>query len=106
MYTRVVDCTLKPGKQLEFNTVLREKVLPVIKNETGFVTLLGFVSDDRAEHALAITIWKTRDDALRFYRNEAPMRDFLGELASEPPKVEHYDLDPSMVQFLAAGKAA
>lgn len=106
MYTRVVDCTLRSDKRESFNLVLRDQVLPLLRQQPGFVALIGLLSDDQAERALAVTFWQTKDDAVRFYRGAAPMRDYLEPLTAQPPKVEHFDLDTSIFQFTAASKAA
>ena len=43
MYARVVEFTLKPGKDDEFLNALQNQVLPLAKNQPGFVDLMGWV---------------------------------------------------------------
>lgn len=106
MFTRVVDCILKPEKRGEFNTVLRDQILPSVRKQPGFVNLIGLTSHERPDHALAITFWNTKEDADRFYLTAAPMMDFLRPLVSHEPFVEHFTLDATMFGIASTGKAA
>ncbi len=106
MFTRVVDCILRPEKRGEFNTVLRDQILPSVRKQPGFVNLIGLTSHERPDHALAITFWKTKEDADRFYLTSAPMMDYLRPLVSYEPFVEHFTLDAAVFQIAASGKAA
>lgn len=106
MFTRIVDCTLKPEKRADFNKTLHDQVLPVVKTQPGFVELIGLTSSEHPDHALAITFWRTQEDADRFYVHAAPMVDTLRPLLAKEPAVEHYYLDSLIFPFTAAGKAA
>lgn len=105
MFTRVVHCTLKPERRTEFNQILHDKVLPEVKNQPGFVTLIGLTSDEKPDHALAISFWKSRGDADRYYQGSAPMVDHLKPLL-KGAEVEHFNVDGTLFQILSAGKAA
>ncbi len=106
MYARVFDCALQTVRQMEFNNILRDQVLPVLKNEPGFVDLISFVSDEQPDHALGIALWKSQEDAHRFYTHSEPMLDMLKPLLTHPPTVEHYNVETSIFQYAAASKAA
>ena len=105
MFTRVVHCTLKPEKRTEFNQVLHDKVLPEVKNQPGFVTLVGLMSDEEPDHALAISFWLSREDADLYYQGSAPMVDYLAPLL-KTSKVEHFNVDGTLFQILTEGIAA
>ncbi len=104
MFTRVVHCTLKPERRSDFNKTLQEKVLPEIKTQPGFVSLIGMMSDEKPNHALAITFWNTKQDADRYYQQGAPMLDYLTPLVDKA-EIEHFTVD-KVFEFLATGKAA
>lgn len=89
MYARVVEYRLKLAKNDEFFRVLQDQVLPLAKERPGFVDLMGWISDEHPEHAFAITYWNTKEDAERFYRQDAPMVALLSPLA-ERVETEHY----------------
>ena len=106
MYARIVTCTLPPEKQGELNNILGDQVLPILKDQPGFVDLVGMASDDHPDHVLGMSLWKTKGDADRFYTHAAPMVDALAPLATSPPTVEHYNVQTSTFQYVAASKAA
>ena len=68
MFVRVVEVKTKPGKGREVCSALHEKVLSTLKAQTGFVDEIVLVSD--AEGILALSFWKTREDAERYSREE------------------------------------
>ncbi len=103
MFTRVVHCTLKPERRTEFNQVLQEKVLPEIESQVGFISLIGLMSDEKPDHALAITFWNSRQDADRYYQGSAPMMDYLKPLLKSAD-VEHFSVEGKLIH--AVGKAA
>ncbi len=101
MFTRVVHCTLKPETRGEFDKTLHEKILPEIKKQPGFMTLIGLVSSERPNYAMAVTFWRTQEDADRYYRLNAPMVDHLKPLVTKA-EVEHFFVDSG---FDVAGKS-
>lgn len=106
MYARIVDCMLQAEKRNDFNNILRDQVLPILKDEPGFVDLVGMVSEEQPDHALGIALWKTKEDAYRLYIHREPMVDSLKPLLTHPPTVAHYNVETSIFQYAAAGKAA
>jgi quinol monooxygenase YgiN len=90
MYARVIECTLKPDRVREFNSILSEDVFAAAGQQPGFVDLIGMVSDDHPGLALAIAPWEDRPSADRFYEQQAPMMDHLSPLMEKPPTVAHY----------------
>jgi heme-degrading monooxygenase HmoA len=103
MFTRMMTCTLKLDKKEEFLAAARQ--LPnAYKNQTGFVDLLTFISDDRPDHALVLAVWRTKSDSQEFYKNRAPLLDLKPFLEGE--EIEHYYLENSNVFKIASGKAA
>jgi heme-degrading monooxygenase HmoA len=105
MYTRVVECRVKLGKKGEFFDALQNQILPQAKKQPGFVDLMGWASDEHEDHVFAMTFWKTKEDADRFYRQESPMVAVLGPL-SVHVATEHYYVPISTGHHLEVGKAA
>jgi quinol monooxygenase YgiN len=103
MFTRMMTCTLKLDKKEEFLQAARQ--LPsAYKNQTGFVDLLTFISDDRPDHAIVLAVWNTKSDSQEFYKNRAPLLDLKPFLEEE--QIEHYYLETSNVFKIAGDKAA
>ena len=103
MFTRMMTCTLKLEKKEEFLEAARQ--LPsAYKNQTGFVDLLTFISEEHPNRALVVAVWRTRSDSQEFYKNQAPLLDLKPFLEEE--QIEHYYLETSNVFEITSGKAA
>jgi len=63
MFTRVVEVTTKPGKARELSHTITDKALTILKNQPGFVDEVVLISNENPDHILALSFWKTREDA-------------------------------------------
>jgi hypothetical protein len=103
MFVRMMTCKLKLEKKEDFLVAARQ--LPsAYKDQTGFVDLLTFVSDDHPDHALVAAVWRTKSDSQEFYKNRAPLLDLKPFVAEE--HIEHYYLETSGVFKIGSPKAA
>ena len=68
MFTRIVECRVKPDKRDEFNNKLRNDVLPILQKQPGFVDLIGLSSESDAERVVSVSFWKSKEDAERYHR--------------------------------------
>ncbi len=103
MFTRMMTCKLKPGSQETFLEASRQ-LRGAYKDQTGFVDLLTFISDEHPDRALVVAVWRTKSDSTQFYLNNAPLLDLKPFL--EEHEIEHYHLEPSSSFAIATGKAA
>ncbi len=72
MFTRTVEVTTKPGKAKELSNTINDKVLPILKKQTGFVDETVLASDADPDRVLAISFWNTKEDAERYHREQYP----------------------------------
>jgi heme-degrading monooxygenase HmoA len=103
MFIRMMSCKLKLEKKEEFLEAAR-KLSSAYKNQTGFVDLLTFISDDNPDRALVVAVWRRKSDSQEFYKNRAPLLDLNPFLQEE--QIEHYYLETSSVFEISSGKAA
>ncbi len=103
MYTRTLNCKLKLEKKDAFIEAARQ-LAGAYKDQSGFVDLLTFISDENPNHAIVAAVWKTKAEAAEFYKNHAPLLDLKPFL--EEHHIEHYHLESPGVFGLASGKAA
>lgn len=106
MYARIVTCTLRTEKREDFNQILRDQVLPILKEQPGFVDLIGMVSAEQPDNTLGIAFWTSKEDADHFYTHSEPLLDTLKPLLTHPPVVAHYNVQTSIFEHAAADKAA
>ena len=72
MFTRVVEITSKSGKAKELSNTINEKVLPILKKQTGFVDEAVLVSDMEPTRILGLSFWNSKEDAERYHRGSTP----------------------------------
>jgi heme-degrading monooxygenase HmoA len=107
MFTRIVECHVKPEKKDEFNQKLRNDVLPILNRQPGFVDLISLVQDSDRERQVALSFWNTKEDAERYHReNYNRIVEMIKPYLKKDPKVETFNVDTSTSHRIAAGKAA
>ncbi len=105
MFARVVEIKTKPGKAKEVCNTVHEKVLSTLKAQPGFVDELVLVSDK--EGILAMSLWKTREDADRYNREHyGEVHKLIKHLVHAEMKVHTFDIETSTVHNIARGVAA
>jgi len=71
MYARmVIGEALSEEQVREFTNIYTSEVLPRLKDETGFETARLMV-EEGGRMAVSLTVWKTRDDCLRYHSSRA-----------------------------------
>lgn len=107
MFTRVVEITTKTGKSHELANTIHEKVLPILKKQSGFVDETVLTSDMESNRVLALSFWKTKDDAERYQREQYPkINEMLQPLLGAAPVIRTFNVHTSTPHKIAAGKAA
>jgi heme-degrading monooxygenase HmoA len=107
MFTRIVEMTTKGGKAREVSRTINDRVLSLLKNQPGFVDEMILISDQDPDRLLALSFWKTQQDAERYNRETYPkIIEILSNLIQGSPYVQTFDVDHSTIHKIAAGKAA
>ena len=107
MFTRFVEVTAKSGKAKELTTIINDKVLPILKKQTGFVDENLFVSDTEPNRVVAQSFWNSKEDAERYNREQYPaVHEMIQHLLETEPAVRTFNVDSSTVHKIAATRAA
>ncbi len=107
MFTRVVELVSKQGKAGELSSAINDKIVPILKKQTGFVDEIVLVSDADSNRVLALSFWKTRENAERYQREQYnSVRDTLQSLLEAEPVVRTFEVNTSTGHKITAGKAA
>jgi heme-degrading monooxygenase HmoA len=107
MYTRIVELTTKPGKAPEVSKTINDKVLPILKKQTGFVDEAVLLSDTESTRVLGLSFWNKREDAERYHREQYPkINEILKPLLEAEPVIRTFDVHTSTTHRITAGKAA
>ena len=107
MFTRTVEVTTKSEKARDLATLINDKVLPILKKQTGFADETILVSDTEPNRVLAISFWNTKEDAERYHREQYPaIHTMIRPLLDAEPVVRTFNVDSSPTHKIAAEKAA
>ena len=107
MFTRVVEISSKSGKARELCNIIDDKVLPILKKQAGFVDEAVLVSDTEPNRVLALSFWKSREDAQRYEREQFDtVQKTVQHLIETAPVVRTFDVHASTAHKVATGKAA
>jgi heme-degrading monooxygenase HmoA len=107
MFTRIVEVTAKSGKAKELSNTINDKVLPILKKQTGFVDETVLSADSEPNSILAISFWNTRQDAERYQKEQYPaVHEMVRHLLETEPAVRTFNVDSSTTHKIVASKAA
>ena len=107
MFTRVVELTCKAGKAKDLTHTIDEKVLPLLKQQRGFVDEMVLVSHAEPNRVLGISFWHSREDAEQYHRDHFPkVQDLVRHLIEGEPALRTFDVHTSTTHRIAAGRAA
>ena len=107
MFTRVVELTTKSGKNKQLADTINDKILPILKKQTGFVDETVFVSDKEDNRVLGLSFWNTKEDAEQYHRMEyQKVYETLRHLLETEPVIRTFNVHATTNRKIAAGKAA
>jgi len=107
MFTRLVELTIKPGKNKQLSETINDKVLPILKKQKGFVDETVLIPDKEDNRVLALSFWKTKEDAEQYQRAEyQKVHESLQHLLESEPEIRTFNVHTSTSHKIAAGKAA
>jgi heme-degrading monooxygenase HmoA len=107
MFTRVVEITAKTGKGKELTRTVNDQILPILKTQPGFVDEIALVAQDNPDRMLALSFWKSREDAEKYNREGFPrVNEVIRNLVEGTPQVHTFDVVTSTLQKIGVAKAA
>ena len=106
MFARVVELTAKFREARELAQTINHKVLPILERQPGFVDAIVLVSDIESDHILALSFWKSQQDAERYNRDQYPkVNEIISHLVDRAPIIKSFNVD-TYTSHKIAGKAA
>jgi len=107
MFTRVVEIHTKSGKARDFHATLNEKILPILRKQSGFVDEITMVSTHEPDRVLALSFWDSEEQAERYNREQFPkIQEIVQGLLETAPKIQTFKVDTSTAHKISKGKAA
>jgi len=106
MHTRVIDITSREGKTPELCRTIEDKVLPILKKQHGFIDELVMVSENDPNHLIVQSIWKSRDTAERYVREQyETVLKIVLPLLENLPTIRTFGVHISTAHKLTAAKS-
>jgi heme-degrading monooxygenase HmoA len=92
MLARHVTMTLRADSLTRFTRVIETRVIPLLREQEGFLDQITLISPERAE-AIVITFWENKDSEEAFNRTRNPevLRGLL-EVIEGTPKVDLFEV--------------
>ena len=107
MFTRTVEVTAKSGKGRELANTINDKVLPILKKQTGFVDETLLVSDAEPDRIVALSFWQSKEDAEEYQRGQYPaVHEMVRHLLEAEPVIRTFNVDSSTTHKIGAERAA
>lgn len=107
MFTRAVEITTKAGKSHDVANTINEKILPILRQQSGFLDETILTSDMDSNRVLALSFWKTKEDAERYHKEHFPrITEMISHLVETKPVVRTFNVHTSTAHKIAAEKAA
>jgi quinol monooxygenase YgiN len=101
MFTRFVECHVKPDKKDELTQKLRNDVLPILQKQPGFVDLIGLVSEKDPERIVSVSFWNSKQDAERYQREHYNrITEMLKPSLKRDPVVDTFNVEPGLLTAL------
>jgi heme-degrading monooxygenase HmoA len=102
MFTRHVTMKLKANSAAEFNRIIENKVLPLLRKQKGFRDEIILIAPERLE-AVGNSFWDTKEDAQAYNSTGYPeLLKTLSTVVEGTPKVETFEVANSTCHKLAA----
>jgi hypothetical protein len=106
MYTRIAQCTIKPGGNAEFTKVFTSEILPELTRQTGFVDSVAVYGDTDPRRVVSITFWNSKESAEQYGREVYPRLIRKLEPLSSDWTVQGYNVEVSTMHRVGISKAA
>jgi steroid delta-isomerase-like uncharacterized protein len=105
MYARNVSIRIKPGKLTEFNRMLDQEVLPILRRQAGFREQITFALAGDVE-ITAISLWDSKEQAEAYNASDYPkVLKAVNAVLDGAPRVQNLNVIQSTMQQAGSGKA-
>jgi heme-degrading monooxygenase HmoA len=107
MFSRVVAVNAKEGKARQLAKTIRERIMPILRRQPGFVDEIVLISDTDPDQVLALSFWESREDAERYTHDHFPrINELISHLLGSAPVSRTFNVDAFSSHNIAAGKTA
>jgi heme-degrading monooxygenase HmoA len=107
MFARIVEFIPKLEQKEQFVKALRDEVLPILKNQPGFLEILPFFPEKKTERMISISLWAEKRDAERYEREGySKVEGILKPYLTTPVSFKHYNVETSLCEHFVGALMA
>ncbi len=107
MFVRIAEFTVRSNARCEFVRLVNSDLVPMVRRQPGLIDAAILVSDEGRNLELAVTFWRSRHDAERFYCKEfSDLHHRFGAYLSDDIKFSSYNVDASTCHRFFLRRAA
>ena len=97
MFARILVFEVKLDKKDEFVNAVRERLLPILKKQIGFLEFLPFLQKSKEEKVFTVSLWTTQQDAENYEKHVYPeVIAVLKPYLLAPAVVSHWNLETTL----------
>lgn len=101
MFARILEIIPKLDKKEELIKVVRKEIVPILKNQPGFLELLPFLPEITEEKVIAITLWTEKYEAEKYVKEVFPkVEQILKPFLAAPFTVKMYKVETTICEHL------
>ncbi len=99
MFARILELVPPMEKKDEFIRVVKKEVLPILRQQDGFLEILPLVPETKTETMLMVTLWTEKKDLERYEREWSPkIEQILKPYLITPPTRKLYALETTLCE--------
>jgi quinol monooxygenase YgiN len=99
MFARILEFVPKMEKKEEFVKILKNEVVPILKQQTGFLEILPFFPETKTERVINISLWTEKKYAERYGKEVFPkVEEIVRSYLTTPITVKLYNLETTLCE--------
>ena len=107
MYARILEIAPRPDKKEELINALNQEIVPILKQQSGFLETLAFVPENKTDRIVSITFWTEKRFAEKYAKESYPkVEQIMKPFLEVPITVKTYTVESILskrfVDILAA----
>lgn len=107
MFARILEISPRTDKKRELINALNDQIVPMLKQQPGFVETLAFVPEAKTDRIISIGFWTEKRYAEQYAREAYPkVEQILEPFMAVPINVKRYTVESVLskrfVEILAA----
>ncbi len=107
MFARILEITPKLEKKDELIKTIRQEILPILKQQPGFLEVLPFVPEIAKEKMVAITLWTEKREAEKYVNEVFPkVEQILQPFLVVPVTVRTYTVETTLCRHFVEALTA